>query len=244
MNIFCKVINKDIKEETPENGEPKKMENSISDQDLQRLYAVEFKSQSYSSFYNTTMEKDKSILTLSVAGIGFLITLLKLSDSLGYYDMAFFSIATVGFLISIFCIVTLFGKNADFIVDLAQEKDVTIKQHVLKQLDTWAIRTFYLAIIMSVCLGVSTSSTLFLKGEKEMTKETKINITIETHGTPANESFTQAVDLTKSYQQATSLQDSFQGAANLQSSTNTQTTAQSNNSGAAAMMPNTNSDKE
>ncbi|WP_286235597.1 hypothetical protein [Thalassotalea sediminis] len=244
MNIFCKVINKEIKEEIPGNCEPKKIENSISDQDLQRLYAVEFKSQSYSSFYNTTMEKDKSILTLSVAGIGFLITLLKLSDSLGYYDMAFFSIATVGFLISIFCIVTLFGKNADFIVDLAQEKDVTIKQHVLKQLDTWAIRTFYIAIIMSVCLGVSTSSTLFFKGDKEMTKETDISKTIETQGTPANESFTQAVDLTKSYQQATSFQDSFQGAANLQSNTNAQTTAQSNNSGAAAMMPNTNSDKE
>lgn len=90
VNIFCKVINKEVKEKIPENSEPEKIENSISDQDLQRLYAVEFKSQSYSSFYNTTMEKDKSILTLSVAGIGFLITLLKLSDTLNHYDMVFF----------------------------------------------------------------------------------------------------------------------------------------------------------
>ena len=103
VNIFCKVINKEAKEEKSESCESKKIENSISDQDLQRLYAVEFKSQSYSSFYNTTMEKDKSILTLSVAGIGFLITLLKLSDSLEYYDMIFFSVAILGFLISIFC---------------------------------------------------------------------------------------------------------------------------------------------
>ncbi|MCJ8348537.1 hypothetical protein [Moritella sp.] len=244
MNIFCKVINKEAKEEKSESCESKKIENSISDQDLQRLYAVEFKSQSYSSFYNTTMEKDKSILTLSVAGIGFLITLLKLSDSLEYYDMIFFSVAILGFLISIFCIISLFGKNADFIVDLAQEKDVKVKQHVLKQLDSWAIRTFYLAIIMSVCLGVSTSSTLFVQGEKEMTKDININNTLETSAIPTNESFTQAVDLTKSYQQATSLSDSFQGAASLQSSTHSQAAAQSNNTGAAAMMPNTNSEKE
>ncbi|ATC97552.1 hypothetical protein [Pseudoalteromonas spongiae] len=128
-------------------------------------------------------------------------------------------------------------------MDLAQEKDVAVKQHVLTQLDTWAIRTFYLAIIMSVCLGVSTSSTLFLKGGKKMTKEANRSKTIEKQATRANESFNQAVDLTRSYQQATSFQDSFQGAVSLQAKTSAQTT-QNNNSGAAAMMPNTNSDKK
>ncbi len=235
MNIFCKVINNEVKAED-ENPDSKEVMNSISDQDLQRLYAVEFKSQSYSSFYNTTMEKDKSILTLSVAGIGFLITLLKLSDSLNYYDMLFFVVAAFGFLVSIFCIITLFGKNADFIVDLAQEKDVTLKQYLLKRLDFWALKSFYLAIIMSLFLGVSTSSTLFLKGERKMAKDPTVDKMIEKGYTPSNES----------YQGATALRDSAQGTTNLQPATSStpQNSTSSQSSGAAAMMPNTTTDKK
>ncbi|TOF73932.1 hypothetical protein, partial [Vibrio parahaemolyticus] len=50
----------------------------LPEKQVQQLENIEFKSQSYASFYNTTLEKDKSILTLSVAGIGFLLTLLQL----------------------------------------------------------------------------------------------------------------------------------------------------------------------
>ena len=79
MNIFCKVINPGA--ENSESIKSNETPNSISKSDLNKLYAVEFQSQSYASFYNTTMEKDKSILTLSVAGIGFLVTLLQLVES-------------------------------------------------------------------------------------------------------------------------------------------------------------------
>ncbi|EJL6332770.1 hypothetical protein NMR63_003370 [Vibrio cholerae] len=46
----------------------------LSEKEVEQLSGIEFQSQSYASFYNTTLEKDKSILTLSVAGIGFLLT--------------------------------------------------------------------------------------------------------------------------------------------------------------------------
>ena len=214
-----------------------KVKDSISDQDLQRLYAVEFKSQSYSSFYTTTMEKDKSILALSVAGTGFLVTLLKLTDKLAIYDMVFFTLAALGFLLAIYFIVSLFGKNADFIVDLVQEKDVTLKQHQLKQLDSWAIRAFYLGIVMSLLLGISTSSTLFIKEDSNMSKEPTIEELINSGAKPANESYQQATDLTKS----------FQGAAGMQpqaNSTQQVTPASSGSSGASAMMPKTSSDEK
>lgn len=237
MNIFCKVINNEAAPAEKAEVAIDKVKNSISDQDLQRLYAVEFKSQSYSSFYTTTMEKDKSILALSVAGTGFLVTLLKLTDKLAIYDMAFFTLAALGFLLAIYFIVSLFGKNADFIVDLVQEKDVTLKQHQLKQLDSWAIRAFYLGIVMSLLLGISTSSTLFIKEESNMSKEPTIEELINSGAKPVNESYQQATDLTKS----------FQGAAGMQpqaNSTQQVTPASSGSSGASAMMPKTSSDEK
>jgi hypothetical protein len=237
VNIFCKVINNEAAPAEKAEVAIDKVKNSISDQDLQRLYAVEFKSQSYSSFYTTTMEKDKSILALSVAGTGFLVTLLKLTDKLAIYDMAFFTLAALGFLLAIYFIVSLFGKNADFIVDLVQEKDVTLKQHQLKQLDSWAIRAFYLGIVMSLLLGISTSSTLFIKEESNMSKEPTIEELINSGAKPANESYQQATDLTKS----------FQGAAGMQpqaNSTQQVTPASSGSSGASAMMPKTSSDEK
>lgn len=62
----------------------------LSDKEVEQLSAIEFQSQSYSSFYNTTMEKDKSILTLSVAGMGFLLTLLQLAKNISYFEFIFF----------------------------------------------------------------------------------------------------------------------------------------------------------
>lgn len=245
MNILCRINNNTSKASEKEE-QKSTVSNSISDQDLQRLYSVEFKSQSYASFYSTTMEKDKSVLTLSVAGIGFLITLLKLTDTLALYDMIFFALASLGFLCSIFCIITLFGKNADYIVDLAQEKDVTLKQHYLKKLDTRGIRSFYLAIIMSLLLGISTSSTLFINGEEKVSKTTTEEL-VKSGVVAGNESFQQAQDLNESFQQAQNLTKSFQGATNMQPPTGSgqqQPSASSESTGAAAMMPKITSDEK
>lgn len=241
MNIFCKVINNETTTDQQTEVAVDKVQNSISEQDLQRLYAVEFKSQSYSSFYTTTMEKDKSILSLSVAGIGFLVTLLKLTDKLAIYDMVFFSLAALGFLLAIYFIVSLFGKNADFIVDLVQDKDVTLKEHQLKQLDTWAIRAFYLGIVMSLLLGISTSSTLFIKKESNMSNKPQSEELIEKLVNSG------AKSSNESYQQATNLKKSFQGAAGMQpqsNSTQQVTPEPSSNSGASAMMPKTSTDEK
>ncbi|WP_368208409.1 hypothetical protein [Aeromonas sp. R4-2] len=157
MNVYFQIVNTDPKQEVSADKKDNASSTSISDEDLKRLAYIEFKSQSYASFYNTSMEKDKSILTLSVAGLGFLVTLLNLSKEIGKIDYALFILAASAFLVSIYCIVTMFGKNADFIIDLTQDKDVTLKEYKLKKLDTWAIGSFYLAIVASISLGISTS---------------------------------------------------------------------------------------
>ncbi len=210
----------------------KEATTGLSKKEENQLTRIEFKSQSYASFYNTTMEKDKSILTLSVAGIGFLITLLKLTETIQFYDMAFFSVAALAFLVAIYCVITIFGKNASFIIDLTNNVDVQIKQYQLDLLDKWLIRSFYLGIVMSLMLGISTSTSLFLSKDTEMTKEQSKPQTQELQ--PMLESCSQAVDLIKSFSGAAALQAQAE-----QQPTTTQSASSptSSVSGAAAMMP-------
>lgn len=161
MTVLYQVINNYKADSSISSGDKEK--SSISNQDLQKLYSVEFKSQAYASFYTTTMEKDKSILSLSVAGVGFLITLLKLTNELMIYDMFFFIFAIIGYLTAIYCIISIFSKNSKYIIDIVQDKSVTLIEYQLKRFDSLAINAFYLGIVMSLLLGISTSSTLFIK---------------------------------------------------------------------------------
>ena len=222
----------EVSKESEFHSKEKEATTGLSKKEESQLTRIEFKSQSYASFYNTTMEKDKSILTLSVAGIGFLITLLKLTETIQFYDMAFFSIAALAFLVAIYCVITIFGKNASFIIDLTNNVDVQVKQYQLDVLDKWLIRSFYLGIVMSLMLGISTSTSLFLSKDTEMTKE---------QSKPQTQKLQPALE---SYSKAVNFSDSFSGAAALQTQAAEQPTATqpvsssaSSVSGAAAMMP-------
>lgn len=240
MNIFSKVTNNYNTEKESENKESIAPKNSITERDAEKMSMVEFKSQSYASYYNTSMEKDKSILTLSVAGIGFLVTLLKLEDTIETYQFVLFSIAAISFLVSIYSVVTLFGKNGDFIIDLVNDRDITLKQHKLKTLDRNAIYSFYLAIVMSLALGISTSISLVKTGDKEVTKEndTRIEKLIEKikngDGEPSFESFQGAADLKKSFASAEGLKPS---------PTTSQQPSNQNEQGAADLKPKLSKDE-
>lgn len=253
MNIFCKIINDTPKEEKSSDDikqESKyKNDSNISDIDLKKMCFVEYKSQAYASFYNTAMEKDKSILTLSVAGIGFLVTLLNISKTIGYVNYSIFILASLCFLISIYCILSIFDKNADYMLDIAQDKDVTLKEYKLKKLDKWAIRSFYLAIILSILLGVSTSIPLLSNEDNDMSENKQPKTTSELSVT--TESYSGSVCIGDSFEGISNLGKSlsgFSGASSLLAQTNTQartqSTTPSNTGGASGMKPDFSSQKK
>ncbi|MDG3424718.1 hypothetical protein P5E72_24885, partial [Vibrio parahaemolyticus] len=84
---------------------------------------VEFNSQSYASFYNTKLEKDKSILTLSVAGLGFLITFTNVAEKLGAFAYVAFLLAALAYLFCVFNVITIFEKNALYIIEVTTDPD-------------------------------------------------------------------------------------------------------------------------
>ncbi|EJL6735746.1 hypothetical protein QNE44_001060 [Vibrio harveyi] len=203
---------------------------------IQQLENIEFKSQSYASFYNTTLEKDKSILTLSVAGLGFLLALLQLVKNISYLEFACFLVAVVSYLVAIYCVITIFERNSTFIIDLVQGRDVSIKQYQLDIFDKVAIRSFFLAIVMTVLLGALTSQSIFTIGEKEVSDNKQ-----QDQSVAFLESFAQVHQLHTGSQGTSSLQiNSFQGASSLQG-TPQQPGSQSQSTGAAAMMPGSSS---
>ena len=147
-------INADMPVETSTN-------DSISDRDFKRLQSVEYYNQSYGSFYSTKMEKDKSILTLSVAGIGFSLTLLNTSENIHALNITLFIISSAFFLISIYAVLEIFSKNAQYITNILIDtgklsKEIAVIEYKLSQLDKMAIYCFYIAILSTILLGLST----------------------------------------------------------------------------------------
>lgn len=142
---------------------------------------VEFNSQSYASFYNTKLEKDKSILTLSVAGLGFLVTFTNFAEKLGVFSYCAFILAAFAYLTCIYHVVTIFEKNASYIIEITTdsgkegELEVQLKKH-----DKIVIRSFYIGIFLSLALGISTSVQSQLKGPK-MSDKNKENQEHEVH---------------------------------------------------------------
>lgn len=172
MNLFCKVINQSSQKEVKE----AEQSQGISASDENRLLTVEYKSQAYASFYATSMEKDKTLLALSVGGIGFLVTLLNLASLLQLWHIGLFLIASIAYVVSIHNILTIFGENKSYIIAITQDHPTEYIDNRLSALDRRAVRSFYLGLILTICLGVATSWTLINKGERSMTDKNEKTI--------------------------------------------------------------------
>jgi uncharacterized membrane protein len=176
----------------------KEKEDALSKESYETSKSIEFHSQAYASFYNTRLEKDKSILTLSVAGLGFLITFTNFAYSLGYIEIAIFLLSACCYLACIYHVISIFDKNAIYIIALTTNDDETVGklENTLASHDRWAIRLFYLGIVTSFILGLSTAINAQIKGVNTMSNDNKKN---ENTQLEINESFNSASLMKKSF---------------------------------------------
>lgn len=145
----------------------------LTEDELNRSYLIEFNSQSYASFYNTKIEKDKSILTLSVAGLGFLVTLGNISLTPNAFECILFAISSLCFLFCIYFILKIFDENAEYIIALTVDDNNHIEEeNKLKKLDKYVKNLFYVAIFSSFILGLLTTFQQQF-GSKNMNTESK-----------------------------------------------------------------------
>lgn len=108
------------------------------------------------AWVNTRMEKDKSILTLSVGGIGVLITLLSIVNNLAYWQILIFGLGITAFLISVICMLFIFGKNSSLIeAQIKEEKEDKKTNTLLATLDKVVMFMFLTGVIMSICIALT-----------------------------------------------------------------------------------------
>lgn len=114
---------------------------------------VEYYSSLNAHWFNSKNEKDKLILTLSIAGIGLLATFYQDKIS-NYLSFSFFILSLVFFLICIFCGLSIFERNSIYLQSLIKENPNKEIEKKLKKLDKFFIYSFFLGLIFTILLSI------------------------------------------------------------------------------------------
>jgi hypothetical protein len=163
---------------------------------------IEFFSQGVAAWFNTALERDKSLLTLSIAGLGVLLALMptavnSITALILYYLSAF------ALLICVFSVLLVFQRNKKHIADVFN--GTTSPDPWLTMLDNVAVWSFILGVLFCAIIGISSATSTYFEKEKIMATEK--NSTVNTsRGTIIQESFSQMADLQKSFNGLAQLQ--------------------------------------
>jgi hypothetical protein len=133
----------------------------MNEEEVKKLKSVEFYSQGVAAWFNTALEHDKSLLTLSVAALGFLVGLMP-NGIHSIESLLLYISAIISFLVCLFSILMIYKKNLKHIQDVFMGKDDSDK--TLEILDTAAGISFFLGVLLSSIIGISAAITNFMKG--------------------------------------------------------------------------------
>jgi hypothetical protein len=175
---------------------------------------VEYYATSVNAWFNTSLEHDKSILTLAAGGIGLLITLLTTVGLSSAEALVLYVGAISSFLVALVSVLVVFRHNRTYIEQVLAEK-VTGNDPVLAKADSIALWAFGVGVVFTAVIGIATAIHSYTSKEKAMANEP----TKSTQSVPLRESFNGATNLQptlESFNGAVNLQKSFNGAPNLQ----------------------------
>lgn len=177
----------------------------MEDSEVTAQKAIQFYGAGVAAWFNTALEHDKSILTLSAAGIGLLVTLLTTAGLSSAEALLLYVGAILSFLLSIVCVLLIFNRNKTHIEQIITGAN-SAADSFLTKLDHAALVSFGAGVIFSVLIGVSAGIDSYTKGKQVMT-EKKITENLQI----SNESFNNLAKL-----QQTDLSKSFNNVARLQ----------------------------
>lgn len=141
--------------------------------DITKEKQTAFYSALLEAWLSTKMEKDKSLLMLSAGGVGILVTLLTTTGIHSRSVGILFAIAMGCFLASIILAVLIFGRNANYIHCLINDKPA--KDRDLKWMDRIMFWSFIFGILLSIFIGLFSGIIRFQNQEATMNKDTQIN---------------------------------------------------------------------
>jgi hypothetical protein len=144
---------------------------------------IEISKEKQTAFYSallqawleTKMEKDRSLLLLSVGGVGVLVTLLTTTGIHSPIVGFLFGAALSSFLASIFLAISIFDRNADYIHCLINNKPLNEK--ALDRRDRAMFWTFMIGVFLSILIGLFSGIIRFQNQEIDMSKDKPVNTT-------------------------------------------------------------------
>ena len=125
------------------------------------------------AWLGTRMEKDKSLLMVSAGGIGVLITLLTTTGVHSRLVGFLFAVALVSFLASIIIAISIFGRNANYIHCLINNKSAEDRD--LRWMDKLMFWSFLLGVLLSILIGTFSGIIRFQNQEATMNRESQVN---------------------------------------------------------------------
>ena len=138
-------------------------QNALSD-----AKEIEFHSQSVAAWFNTALERDKSLLTLSVAGVGVLVSMTQIAvDSVG--SLLLYAGALLAFMVCLFSVLIIFQQNKTHIQAVLNGQNAD--DPLLEFLDSIAIFSFLMAMLLCVMLGICLAVTAYSDKESKMTNK-------------------------------------------------------------------------
>lgn len=184
---------------------------------------IEYYASSVDAWFNTSLEHDKSILTLATGGIGLLIALLPNVKLPAAEILVLYTGAIISFLVAIISILVVFRRNKTYIEQILVRK-IAENDPVLAKADSIALWAFGFGAAFSAFIGIATVIYSHTSEEKVMAIEPKKS----TQSVPLRENFNGATNRQfahDSFNGVTSLQKSFNGASNLKPQPIASTTA-------------------
>lgn len=212
--------------------------NQMTTEEITAQKKVEYYASMVDAWFNTSLEFDKSILTLSAGGLGLLVTLLTTIGLSSASVLALYISAILSFLVALASVLFIFQRNRLHLEQIiaGQPNECDFYLTVADQVARWA---FGLAALLTALIGITTAITTYTSKEQSMTKDQKItigNVTIDTAN--IRESFNGAAKL----QPISDLTKSFNGAANLKPSLPTASTTTTPAAATPAPAPTNNSE--
>lgn len=148
---------------------------------------VEFYAASVEAWFNSRLEFDKSLLTLSSAGIGLLITLLSTLGIRSEATLLLYEAAVVAFLVCLGAVLWAMRRNSTHLEAVNRGEDAS--DPLLTALDNIAVVSFFIGVAFSAVLGIAAATHSLLKKEEDNMKDInqpQSQVQIETLGKSAN----------------------------------------------------------
>ncbi|UOA09740.1 hypothetical protein [Methylobacter sp. S3L5C] len=124
-------------------------------EDINEKKEIAFYGAGVAAWYNTSLEHDKSLFTLSAGGIGLLMTLIRTVGVQSAETLILYIAAMISFLICLVSVLVIFKKNRSHIEQVFQGKQEA--DHSLTVLDNVSILSFGIAVLFSAVIGISSA---------------------------------------------------------------------------------------